>query len=362
MASRLTIEQRTFVVKTYYETKSPQDVQRKFKHEFKARKGPSKKHIYSIVKKFERSGAVLDDNRSGRPRTSRSEENISTLNQTFIDSPTKSIRRASSEHNIAKSSVQRMLKFDFNLFPYKIQIMQSLSLEDQVERLDFCQWASRVLEENGNAFSNVWFSDECHFLLSGHVNKQNMRFWASEQPHEFTERPLHSEKVTVWCALSSLGIIGPFFFADTVNSERYLSLLRTKFMPALQRLGYNIHEQWFMQDGATPHTANIVLDYLSENFGERVLSRKYPEKTRCGITWPAHSPDFNPLDYFLWGHLKSKVYRPKPVDAAMLKSNIRRECRKVSRETCEAVLENFTLRVNEGKRQKGHHLENVINY
>ena len=26
------------------------------------------------------------------------------------------------------------------------------------------------------------------------------------------------------------------------------------------------------------------------------------------IVWPAHSPDLAPLDYFLWGHMKSLVY------------------------------------------------------
>ena len=36
----------------------------------------------------------------------------------------------------------------------------------------------------------------------------------------------------------------------------------------------------------------------------------------CGdpITWPAHSPDLTPLDYFLWGHMKSLVY-VTPVDS-----------------------------------------------
>ena len=24
--------------------------------------------------------------------------------------------------------------------------------------------------------------------------------------------------------------------------------------------------------------------------------------------WPAHSPDLNPLDFYLWGHLKAIVY------------------------------------------------------
>ena len=240
MASRLDFKQRTFVVKTFLETKSPVLVQRKFKKEFKSSAAPSKKHIYSIVNKFERTGSVFDEKRTGRPKTARNGANFSIIEEAFFESPQKSVRRASSETSISKTSVQRILKFDLDLYPYKIQIMQSLSLNDQVERLDFCEWALGKLQENADCFSNVWFSDECHFQLSGHVNKQNMRFWASEQPHEYTERPLHVDRVTVWCAISSNGIIGPYTFSDTVNSERYLSLLRSKFMPALRRRMCNI--------------------------------------------------------------------------------------------------------------------------
>ena len=39
-----------------------------------------------------------------------------------------------------------------------------------------------------------FFSDEVNFHLSGHVNKENMRFWA--QPREHLYRPRSVVKVT----------------------------------------------------------------------------------------------------------------------------------------------------------------------
>lgn len=361
MASRLSQRERIFTVKAFLETKSPVLVQRNFRKEFYPTPAPSKKHIYNLVGKFETCGSLFDNERAGRPKSSRSDENVTLVNSTFSESPQTSIRRAAAELDISKSSIQRMLTGDLELFPYKIQIMQALTITDQVGRLDFCNWATNELEKNENAFMNVWFSDECHFLLSGHVNKQNMRYWSTNQPHEFAELPLHSEKVTVWCAISGHGIIGPFFFSDTVNGERYLTLLRRKFVPALRR-NNSIEDQYFMQDGAPPHTANDVLDYLEDVFGERVISRRYPDYKKVGRNWPAHSPDLNPCDYFLWGYLKSKVYQPKPLDVDMLKLNIRREIRKIDKSTCVKVINNFTVRVNEGKRSNGRHLENVIKY
>ena len=114
--------------------------------------------------------------------------------------------------------------------------------------------------------------------------------------------------------------------------------------------------------GAIPHNANKVLNALHETFGDRVISRRYPDAKQCGVTWPAHSPDLNPRDFFLWGYLESVVYRPKPTDTAMLIRKIRREVRKISVDTCANVIENFKERVREGKRQKGKHLENVMSY
>ena len=94
-------------------------------------------------------------------------------------------------------------------------------------------------------------------------------------------------------ALSSFGVIGPFFFenaegdVETVNSDRYLALLRTKFLTALRRRGINIRNAWFQQDGAAPHTSNQVLRWLSQTFGVRFISFK------SANIWPPHSPDLN---------------------------------------------------------------------
>jgi hypothetical protein len=46
----------------------------------------------------------------------------------------------------------------------------------------------------------VELSDEAHFHFSGTVNKQNFRYWSHNKPRELHQRPLHSPKVTVWCA------------------------------------------------------------------------------------------------------------------------------------------------------------------
>jgi hypothetical protein len=60
---------------------------------------------------------------------------------------------------------------------------------------------------------------------------QTYCYWAPENPEDLNQRPLHSEKLGVWCGVASSRVIGPYFFetnegaAVTVTSEPYLEML-----------------------------------------------------------------------------------------------------------------------------------------
>ncbi|GFU56071.1 uncharacterized protein TNCV_3405341 [Trichonephila clavipes] len=114
---------------------------------------------------------------------------------------------------------------------------------------------------------------------------------------------LHPEKLTVWCALWAGGIIGPYFFKSdeghnvTVNGDRYRAMITNFFIPELNH--HDVQELWFQQDGATCHTARATIDLLKDTFDDRLISRFGP------VNWPPRSCDLTPLDYFLWGYVKS---------------------------------------------------------
>ena len=40
------------------------------------------------------------------------------------------------------------------------------------------------------------------------------------------------------------------------------------------------------------------------------------------IEWPPRSPDLTPCDFFLWGHLKDKIYTSPPRDINDLRARI----------------------------------------
>ncbi|GFV03631.1 putative DD41D transposase [Trichonephila clavipes] len=76
------------------------------------------------------------------------------------------------------------------------------------------------------------------------------------------------------------------------------------FIPELNN--HDVQELWFQQDGATCHTARVTIDLLKDTFGDRLISRFGP------VNCPPRSCDLTPLDYFLWGYVKSLVYADKP--------------------------------------------------
>ncbi|GFV65855.1 putative DD41D transposase [Trichonephila clavipes] len=170
---------------------------------------------------------------------------------------------------------------------------------------------------HNNRFSN----DEAHFWLNGCVNKQNCRIWSEANLQVYVETPLHPEKLTVWCALWAGGILGPYFFKNdedhnvTVNGDRYRAMITNFFIPGLNN--HDVQELWFQQDGATCHTARATINLLKDTFGDRLISRFGP------VNWPSRSCDLTPLDYFLWGYVKSLVYADKPQTLDHLEENIR---------------------------------------
>jgi hypothetical protein len=163
-------------------------------------------------------------------------------------------------------------------------IVQQLAKGDFAQRRDFNEHMLTIFTEVANA---VVMSDEAHFHLNGSVNKQNCRFWATENPRELHQRPLYSPKVTVWCGVLKVGIIGPYFFEEeetavSVTSACYVDVLNNFLCPELQ--------MWFQQDGATAHTARVSMEGVRHMFPHF-----------SNVSWPPRSPDLSICDFFCVG-------------------------------------------------------------
>jgi hypothetical protein len=69
---------------------------------------------------------------------------------------------------------------------------------------------------------------------------------------------------------------------------------------------------WYQQDGACPHTVNVIMDVLHNVFGSPVLINLFPECFMCEWPWPLCSLNMNPCNHFFGGYLKDHVYCTNP--------------------------------------------------
>ncbi|GFW41838.1 putative transposable element [Trichonephila clavipes] len=117
---------------------------------------------------------------------------------------------------------------------------------------------------------------------------------------------------------------------------------------------HDVQELWFQQDGATCHTARATIDFLKDTFGDRLISRFGP------VNWPPRSCDLTPLDYFLWGYVKSLVYVDKPQTLDHLEDNILRVIADIRPQMLEKVIENWTSRLDYIRASRGSPMPEII--
>lgn len=235
------------------------------------------------------------------------------------------------------------------MHPYKVTMVQQLLPVDYDRRLQYCHWFNEHLAPNNNLLDLTFFTDEAWFYLSGFVNSQNYRTWATENPHEVIEVPLHSLKVGIWIGISRRRIVGPIFFNDTINGERYRTNILQEFFQLADQ--DEIAHGYFQQDGAPAHTAGETMEFLRQVYGDRVISQ--------GL-WPPRSPDLTPPDFYLFGYLKNKIFQNRIHTIEELRNAITREINEIPQEMLHHVFDNMKRRVNLCIEHEGHHFQQFL--
>ena len=167
--------------------------------------------------------------------------------------------------------------------------------------------------------------------------------------------PQLNSKVMVWAVVGEAGVIGPFFFEGNVDADSYLKLLEEEFFPVFS--GYsNQSELLFLQDGAPPHWAQRVRDWLNDHLANRWIGRGGPRDSN--IPWPPRSPDLTPMDFIVWGFIKSKVYTKNYENLVDLKAAICAAFQEITKKMVSDTLKNLERRLQLVVKNGGRHVEN----
>ncbi|CAK9831720.1 Transposable element Tc3 transposase [Anthophora retusa] len=356
---RFSVAQRVEIMKIYYESScSIRETFRALRSIYGQHKRPTELTIRRLVQKFESTGSIVDKHIPTRQRNARSEKNIVAVRESVTENPNLSISQRSQQLGISQTSVWRILHRDLGLHSYKIQLTEELKPADHYMRREFTDWVLGQLETDPDFPTKIIFSDEAHFWIDGFVDKHDCQIWGNANPQSIVERSLHTKKVTVWCGFFIGGVIGPYFFETeegasvAVTDELYRSMISSFLWRELD--GLDLSEMWFQQDGVTYHTSAATIALLRSKFNDRIISEN------GAVNWPPRSCDLTPLDFFLWGHVKSLVYSNNPQTVVDLKANIIRVIGEIRPDLCARVIENWVCRIHSTKRNRGGHLCDIV--
>lgn len=317
---------------------------------------PSAPVILRAAQRLYETGNVLPNmHDTGRDREARNLRRMVQVVRAFEHNPETSIRVVARELNLSYGTVQRVLKEE-KLHAFHYTRVQHLEPGDHHARRTFCEDFLRKVDRDPRFASRVIFSDESLFTREGHFNSHNMHFWSDENPTVTRPRSFQTRwKINLWAGIMGTQILGPIVLPDILTGQTYVELLRDNLpdfleeVPLLER-----NKIVFQQDGAGPHNARIVTNYLNEHFPGRWMGRYGP------IRWPARSPDLNPLDFFLWGYCKEKVYKTLPQDVDDLDTRLRHAIWAIDEEMMQNVERNLLKRIRACVRMDGGHFEHLL--
>ncbi|GFU73792.1 DUF4817 domain-containing protein [Trichonephila clavipes] len=281
----LSAPDKALLVKLFYMNEESATIAlRKFRvqENVKSGKGPlTPAGLLKLVKRFEETGKLEDRARAGRPCLKETRAPCIAVEMEAIASEAASgtsDSEAARRLGLPPSSDRNIFRRILQLYPYKLQSCHELLPAYTSQREAFAKWTFSKMEQDSTWVFNILWTDEAYFSLHGDVNNHNCRIWATSNPRPFffeTQCPVNG------------------WIMETVNAQRYLTLLRETVVPCLIQQG-QISNATFLQDRATSHTANPVKAFLIQTFGEdRIVSR------RCRYPWLPRSPDLTSADFWL---------------------------------------------------------------
>jgi len=302
--------------------------------------GINRKFIFRTIKRLNETGSVDDRKRSGQCRSVRTPRRIKAVRARVRRNPRQSQRKLTTQIGASRSTIQRIIKEDLELTPYKRRKVHGLTMQQRRTRLE----RSKALLQRHDFcdVERIVFSDEKLFLIEEHFNAQNDRVYAAafEDIPERVRTVQRFQKpgsVMVWGTVSSRGKF-PLVFVEPgvkVNAVHYReSILEGCLRAEAQRI-FGEYQWTFQQDSSPAHKAKIVQQWCRANPPDFIQSSE----------WPPSSPDLNPLDYAIWGILEAKVNAIQHRSLESVKKTLRNELSKLPMATVRTSVASWRRRL-----------------
>lgn len=256
----------------------------------------SRATVFAWYKLFKEGRELVDDGeRSGRPSTSKTEDNVNKVKELVLQNRRYTIRDIVGITGLSFGSIQTILKSDLGLRRVQSRLVpKTLNFFEKQRRVEM---AEEMLSMSDNDLKNVITGDETWiYAYDVEVAHQSSeyRFIGEGKP----KRPRRSRskiKVMLTVFFDSYGVVHKEFLptGQTVNKEYYLNVMRHLREAIRQKRPDSWKtNSWFLHhDNAPSHNALVIRQFLAKNSTNVVPQAPY-------------SPDLSPCDFFLFSKLK----------------------------------------------------------
>jgi len=255
-----------------------------------ARLNIPKSTVHDFLSKWKQRLPVAHLRAGGRPKL-LNDSDVRFIRTLLSSHPLYTVKDVRNElhssrgKQVSSTTVRRTLK-KLGLKFGSPQIVPLLTDRHKTLRIEWCKSNSKL------KLRGIFFSDETYIELGS--GKSGVWHKTGKRPK--VGKPKFPVKLMFWAAVSCQAK-SPLLAVDgTMNTEKYITLIRDEFLPWVRESGSQLRT--FQQDNASCHVSKAAV-------------RFFEEKGITLLDWPANSPDLNPIEN-IWAILKEKVRKRNP--------------------------------------------------
>lgn len=242
--------------------------------------------------------SVMDDERSGRPVTSKTPENVAKIHKLICEDRRRTIHQISHMIGISYGACQEILTEKLNIHRVAAKFVPLLlTLDQKQQRFDMCLELHEKVNKDPTFISRIITCNESWIYSSDPKRKHQ---WKSPQLPRPKKRwqVRNAMKIMLVVFIDVKGIIHYEFVPPgrTMNSDSYINVLRhlrEKVQQTRPELWQNC--DWLLHhDNSSAHTSLKTTQFLTEN-------------NMTVILHPPYSPDLSPCDFALFPKMKLKL-------------------------------------------------------
>ena len=262
---------------------------------------------------------VEDDQRSGRPSTSRTDENVKRVRQKVRSDRRLTVRLIADELVMNSKRVWRIIKEDVGMRKICAKMVpRLLNKRQKKRRVQVCQEILEQLETVPNLLKRVLTGEESWIFEYDPLTKRQSLEWKSAlSPKPKKARVFKSEIKVMQIAFFDVhGIVHEEFLPQrqTINQHVHKNILR-RLMRSVREKKRELWEtrSWLLHhDKAPVHYALGIREFLAKN-------------NIAVMEQPPYSPDLAPRDFFLFPKLKEVIKGTRFQDSEAIKTAVTRE-------------------------------------